>query len=330
MSMRGRQAQRAGLPQLARSVARLRSHAEHPVLALQRAAGNRAVAAVVARRVAGTAKAQALARLKNGFGITVVREGTIAEQAQRADGVPRYLSVDEAQKQLAASGWAAWSPPEKSGDWSAPADGVARFAATMGGLPAVREIMFFAQDYDYSAADRRLVPAPDVGASFATGSLLVFEKSTRGRFLASARRTPDGQSATTREGLEYETTHELGHGHVEKAMAADPAVVTRYAAAVGWVGGRLYDIGLPAVREALSANRTPPEAARLTAKNWEKADVVEQPMTEYMVSSPAEDFPEAVAAFVNRPDILKARSPRRFAFVQQHVAAWRASMRTGR
>jgi hypothetical protein len=304
------------------------------LLALQRTAGNRAVTAalaqpavpVVQRKPTRSAKAQALARLSKELGITTVREGTIADQAQRVDGVPRYLSASEAQKQLAAGGWEAWSPPEKSADWTALADGIARFAATMGGLPTVSEIIFLRQDYDYSAADQRLVPRPDVGASFSAGSLLVFQKGTRGRFVAAARREGDAQSTTTREGIGYEMTHELGHGVVETALAADPTVLSRYAAAVGWVGNRLYDIGRPEVRQALAANRTPPEAARLTATNWEKADIVEQPMAEYMVTSPSEDLPETIAAYVNRPDVLKARSPHRFAFVEQHIAAWRKAM----
>src|SRR3954454_2539380 len=48
----------------------------HPVLVLQRAVGNRAVVSSmpVQRKTAGTAKAQALKRLKTEFGITAVRE----------------------------------------------------------------------------------------------------------------------------------------------------------------------------------------------------------------------------------------------------------------
>ena len=328
MDARLRRVQR-GSGSAARAGVRSGSPALHPVLALQRAVGNRAVVSrmPVQRKAPGTAKAQALTRLKTEFGITAVREGTVADQAQRVAGVPSHLSADEAQKQLAAGGWTAWSPPEKSGDWTAMVDGVARFAAAVGGLPAVTEILFFAQDYDLGGADHRLTPRPDVGASFSAGSLLVFRKGTRGRFVAAGRRDPGRPSNTTREGVGYEMTHELGHGVVEKAMETDKSVLTRYGAAVGWSGGQLYDIGRPGVREALAANRTPPASALLTKDNWEKADVVEQPMAEYMVTSTGEDLPETIAAFVNRPDVLKARSPRRFAFVEQHVGAWRTAMR---
>ena len=137
---------------------------------------------------------------------------------------------------------------------------------------------------------------------------------------------PGSPSDTTREDLGYEMTHELAHGVVERAMDRDPSVLTRYGAAVGWSGNRLYDIGRPEVQAALTAKRTPPESAVLTTKNWEKADVVEQPMAEYMVTSPSEDLPETIAAYVNRPEVLKARSPRRFAFVEKHIAGWRKAM----
>ena len=118
-------------------------------------------------------------------------------------------------------------------------------------------------------------------------------------------------------------THELGHGVVEKALAADSTVLAKYAAAVGWVGDRLYDLDRSDAQEALKNGRKLPEAARITAKNWERAEILEQPMSEYMVTSPFEDLPETIAAYLNRPDVLKARSPRRFAFVEQHIGEWR-------
>jgi hypothetical protein len=127
------------------------------------------------------------------------------------------------------------------------------------------------------------VPRPDVGASVAAGSVLVVEKGTRGRFVAGARRMPGSPSnTTTREDVGYEMTHEFAHGVVERAMEADPSVLTRYGDAVGWLGNLPYDIGRAEAQAALAAKRVPPESAVLTAKNWEKADVVEQPMAEYM------------------------------------------------
>jgi hypothetical protein len=334
MDARAVRRQRDSLPRVVDAGRQTGPEVRHPVLALQRAVGNRAVATVlsrsgapvVQRKGADTAKAQALARLKKEFGLTAVREGTIADQAQRVAGVPRFLSADDAEKQLSAGGWTAWSPFEKSSDWTAMVDGLARFSATMGGLPTVTEIIFLQQDYDYSSADGRLVPRPDVGASFAAGSLLVFEKGTRGRFVAAARRMPGAQSDTTRGDVGYEMTHELAHGVVELAMQSDPSVLKRFEASVGWFGNRLYDIGRPEVQAALAAKRTPPASAVLTAKSWESADVVEQPMAQYMVTSPAEDLPETIAAYVNRKDVLKARSPRRFAFVEQHIAGWRKAV----
>jgi hypothetical protein len=92
------------------------------------------------------------------------------------------------------------------------------------------------------------------------------------------------------------------------------------------VGNQLYDIGRPEVQKALAAGKTPPVSALVTEKNWAKAEIVEQPMAPYMVVSPSEDLPEAIAAYLNRPIVLKARSPRRFAFVEKHMPAWRAGL----
>jgi hypothetical protein len=166
------------------------------------------------------------------------------------------------------------SSTEKSADWTALVDGVARFAATVG-LPAVTEILFLAQDYDVGA-EGKLVPRPDVGAYYSGGSLVVFRRGTHGRFIAAARRPEGAQSSTTRENVAYEMTHELGHGVVEQAMKTDPALVTRYATAVGWVGDQLYDIGRPEVQKALAARKTPPTSALITKDNWEKAAIVER------------------------------------------------------
>src|SRR4051812_45812706 len=102
MHARGLRTQRGSDPRAA-SRARSGSHGAHPMLALQRTAGNRSVAAVLAapvvqRKAGGTAKAQALARLSKDFGITTVREGTVADQAARlANGAGR-LSAGEVQK----------------------------------------------------------------------------------------------------------------------------------------------------------------------------------------------------------------------------------------
>ncbi|MGB3396675.1 MAG: hypothetical protein WBB60_09510, partial [Nitrospira sp.] len=40
----------------------------------------------------------------------------------------------------------------------------------------------------------------------------------------------------------------------------------------------------------------------------------------YMTTHPSEDLPEAVAAYVNTPELLRQRSPRRFQFLDTHRA----------
>ena len=171
---------------------------------------------------------------------------------------------------MAAGGWTAWSPFEKAPDWAAMVDGLARFSAVMGGVPTVTEIISLKQDYDYGSADGGLVPRPDVGASFAAGSLLVFEKGTRGRFVAAARRMPDSPSDTTREDLGYEMTHELAQRLVvEPAMDRDPSVLTRYEAAGGWSGQTALGHRSPRGPGSISGHgeQNAAESAVVTAKN---------------------------------------------------------------
>lgn len=195
MDARALQGRRGSAPRVAGAGGRSGPNAPHPVLALQRAAGNRAVVAVlsrsgapvVQRKAAGTAKSVALARLKKEFGITAVREGTIADQAQRVAGVPRFLSADEVQKQLAAGGWAPWSPFEKAPDWTAMVDGLARFSAAMGGVPTVTEIIFLKQDYDSAAPTGAWFQGP------------MSARASRPDLCWCSRRAPEGGSSRPRD-----------------------------------------------------------------------------------------------------------------------------------
>jgi hypothetical protein len=38
-----------------------------------------------------------------------------------------------------------------------------------------------------------------------------------------------------------------------------------------------------------------------------------------MTSHPSEDFPEAIMAYMNQPDLLRVRSPRRFQFILERA-----------
>ena len=101
MKARGLQVQRGTAA--ARAGTRSGAHATHPVLALQRTAGNRAAvaalsSAVVQRKTGGTAKAQALARLKTAFGITDVREGTVGRPGGGDSPVCRGPALPKARR----------------------------------------------------------------------------------------------------------------------------------------------------------------------------------------------------------------------------------------
>jgi hypothetical protein len=96
-----------------------------------------------------------------------------------------------------------------------------------------------------------------------------------------------------------------------------------YRRAAGWTSGgtpELFDVGVEAVRTALAAGTAPPAEFRITENNWNSTRWVEQPVTSYMTTHPSEDLPEALSFFVNRPDLLRERSPRRFAFLDARRA----------
>jgi hypothetical protein len=74
------------------------------------------------------------------------------------------------------------------------------------------------------------------------------------------------------------------------------------------------------VQAALSAGRAPPSKFRITGFNWNDPRWIEQPLSGYMTTHPSEDLPEAIAAYVNFPELLRVRSPRRYEFLETHRA----------
>jgi hypothetical protein len=139
---------------------------------------------------------------------------------------------------------------------------------------------------------------------------------------------------TPEQGVTQAVTHELGHGYVETALtpragpagrvAPDAALMRDYRREVGWTAAepaQLFDAGVPEVRTALAAGTTPPATYHINEFNWNSARWAEQPLRGYMTTHPSEDLPEAIAFFVSTPDILRDRSPRRFAFIDSHQAA---------
>lgn len=273
------------------------------------------------------------------FGVTRIATGTQAEQASlltpRGGAPPGGVTLPN---------WQSWDPGTSSPAYRSIVDSFEDFEARLGGYPVVTEILFFKVDYSVNAAGVG-VPEPTTGASFGAGHLTVFEASvTSNRGLPTGRSTaaanypqvavglsaPAGAPVPlpTREQSTRRTfTHELGHGLAEAAMAADNATFQTYQREIGWSQAQLFDIGVPAVATAIAAGTPPPAQYEITAQNWNSSQWIEQPLTAYMVAGgPSEDFAEAAMAFVEEPNLLLARSPRRFRFLDQNKGAWRSRL----
>ncbi|MFZ1504833.1 MAG: DUF4157 domain-containing protein [Nitrospira sp.] len=267
------------------------------------------------------------------FGVRKIFTATFEQQRERLN----YFGAGARPGDLLTkAAWKAWSPGDDSAvyDWIVAA--FSGFARTFGGVPKVTEIGFFPVDYEL-AADGTLAPKRNVAADFGGGRMAIYRTAVdqAGNFLIPAGRSTDGVRAqlnpsTEAQGVTGAITHELGHGLVETALtpqgknpAPDPQFMRDYRLAAGWTGGakpELFDAGAAEVQTALEGGQTPPAKYKITEANWNEPTWVEQPMTLYMTTHPSEDLPEAVAAYVNTPELLRQRSPRRFQFLDTHRA----------
>ena len=267
-------------------------------------------------------------QLRQKFAVTRIFTGTFADQVARLNFFGRGQRPGDSLDQ---AGWTAWDPGADSEvyDWILAA--FVSLARSFGGVPSVQDLSFYETDFkpdDHGV----LVPDHDVLAEYGGGHMAIYHSAvTR----ATMNVRPTGRSTgataaplealTAEAGVKDTVVHELGHGIVETALtshppanAPDPAFMSDYRREVGWTTGepaQLYDIGVEEVRTALAAGNTPPAQYRITEDNWNSTRWSEQPLTSYMATHPSEDLPEALANFVSRPDLLRARSPHRFAFL---------------
>jgi hypothetical protein len=296
------------------------------------------------------------------YGIATVRAGTFADQQEvnHRPGIPAGGGLTE-------SAWAAWDPGEPSEVYQSIITGFDDFESSIGGIPPVDEVLFFATAYGVDPTTGRVVPTPGTGADFGAGHLRVYRagvasgaggrkgipigRSTEaGRYppvVAGLGGTGNEPGApiplpTAGENTARVITHELGHGLAEQAMAADHAMFEQYRLTVGWADGRLFDVGIPEVRRALDAGATPAHPIRttkdgrqtvqptqITVESWNHPRWIEQPISAYTVTGgPGEDFAEAVMAYVNGRAVLAARSPVRFQFLESHRASWLPFLRS--
>lgn len=292
--------------------------------------------ALVARKARGggeaSPKTKAIRKLGARWGIGTVREGTIDDQAGLTARTTRGLSTAAAKKQLAAAGWKAWAPYKKDPAWNELAASFDDFGKSLGGVPNASQILFFDTEYvsSGSGGTGALVPNRSTHASYSAGTIEVYQAALHGRFVAKGR-SGASRAGTVRVGTRFTIGHELGHGVVEAILTGiDSGQLSAYGKAVGWYKGTLYDAGGKGVRGAIDGGRAPAAKFRITAKNWNDGSLHEQPISKYMTSSLSEDLPEAIAAFVHDLATLKARSPVRFKFIQDHRKQWAKALRAAK
>jgi len=295
------------------------------------------------------------------FGVESVRVGTEAEQE-------RHFARPDEQPKL--PNWRLWEPT--GAQLQMIEDGFDDVERAFGGIPRVREIVFF--DKPYTLDEAGAIVEDNAAASFGDGTLTIYRSLVTGVYpLPVARSDPSGRyeepgrfeergsvpgapmnTESQQESAARQIGHELGHAMAEMAekprarrsaepamadLAAlgaaptmtpaesssgvDPALMTDFMLAVGWVAGELFDIGVPAVAEAMAAGNPPPAQYRITGADWNHPKWVEQPVSSYAVrGGPDEDFAESYMAYVQQPNVLQARSPRRFAFIRDRAARW--------
>lgn len=251
--------------------------------------------------------------MRSRYRVTAVRTGTFQDQAFG------NIKKDD---------WQAWDPGASSTVYNWIVEAFVNFEKAFGGLPAVKEIVFF--DVRYQRDDQgQVVKDTSTGASYGAGQLTIYRAVQQGNRMLNvqgALETPTAEQAVRRN-----ISHELGHGIAETALhqrtdqppGADPHLFEDYRRAVGWADdGKLYDIQEEAVKDAFKNNTSPPAEFEINPTNATTKPWKERPLTSYMATNPAEDFAEAVMAYVNEPQRLKALSPARYNFIHKRKARW--------
>lgn len=283
-----------------------------------------------------------IASLQGRFSVRTVRAGTRAEQEQALStrrGAPAGgIRLDD---------WREWFPARHP-VYAWIIGSLDAFLASASGIPNINEVIFF--DMHYELEGGRAVAHPDTGASFGHGVLTVYRRVTELRAGLPIARSEAGANYDTGVGAVYmnggggapldypnpETSarrmlaHELGHGVQAPGASTDEdlANLRRFEAHVGWINGRLYDWSAPDMDNRILLGTPPGESFLITEANWNDPRWAEQPMSRYAVTGgPGEDFAETVMAFTQQEALLRARSPRRHAFMRAHLAGPNARLR---
>jgi hypothetical protein len=227
--------------------------------------------------------------------------------------------------------WKEWDPGPSSTVYDWIIEAFVDFEKTFGGLPAVKEIVFFDVRYETNNQGN-VVKDPSTGASYGLGQLTIYSAVQRSNKMFNLQGTLE--KPTQEQAVKRNITHELGHGIAETALnqgtdqppGADPDLFKDYRQAVGWAKDEhLYDIQEKSVQDAFKNNSVPPVEFQITPSNVDQKPWKERPLTGYMADNPGYDFAETIMAYVNEPERLKAHSPTRFDFLDKRKARWLAS-----
>jgi hypothetical protein len=164
----------------------------------------------------------------------------------------------------------------------------------------VNEIRFFKRAY--AVVNGAVVPRSRVGADFGDGILRIYEGFKTAQWHLRTGRDPDSGPPAALDGDDLHRSrrriivHELAHGIAERFATpglegAEDHFFAAWATAAGTAG--------------------------------------DQPVSDYArTGGPAEDFAESVMAYVEAPDILKARAPGRYDFIDSRRAGWSRQLRS--
>ena len=135
--------------------------------------------------------------LRERFAVVDIHTGTREEQANMKNVDPGLLT-----------GWQQWDPGPASNDYATILRAFENFAATFGGTPNVKSVIFFQQDYEVNQGVAQ--PQPNRGASFGTNNLQIFQAFSLTSALPVSRSTASSAYAS-------------GPGMMAREQGTDPA-----------------------------------------------------------------------------------------------------------
>ncbi len=255
---------------------------------------------------------------------------SVMKQRYRVKDIHTGTFQEQQFGDMKESDWHVWHPGSSSETYTWIVEAFQNFEKTFGGIPPVDKIVFFESEYSM-ASPGHAVKNPGVLSSYALGMLTIYKGVTTSNNVRLD--TKQFIAPTAVQSVHGNITHELGHGISEIALdqsgtgpaGQDPQLYVDYRKAVGWTASgaaKLYDIQAPGVAQTLSSGSLPPSDLQITEDNWDLDKWKERPVTAYMAANPADDFSEAISAYVNHPDALKRLSPARYKFIDERKAKW--------